>query len=231
MILAKAVVGRIAPAISHEQEHVAGLLPSFCARWAPDVDSRAALRPPHRAMPGGSPPGCLRAALLASSAVTNPESVVTGFAAFSIPRQTGHWPINYLSLGAPFDPARLTGFWVCVFQHTRRVPHPFQPSDQLENQIMNALVTAPYHSVQNMRYDETAVTKGGNAMQKLCKNLLPLWFMGAFPVAFITCLCLSWDHRFGHPPVGEWIFAACYALLGVVMYRAASRVGKVTDHT
>ncbi|TAL87352.1 MAG: hypothetical protein EPN74_01925 [Rhodanobacter sp.] len=63
-------------------------------------------------------------------------------------------------------------------------------------------------------------------MQKLCKNLFPLWFFGAFPVAFVTLGCLSWDHRFGHPPVGEWIFAACYALLGVVMYRAASRVGK-----
>lgn len=88
---------------------------------------------------------------------------------------------------------------------------------------MNATVNGSYVSANNMRYDVGAPTKGVNTMRKVCKSLFPLWLFGAFPVAFLTLGSWSYDHRFGHPPVGLWIFSACYALAGVVMFLAATK--------
>lgn len=67
------------------------------------------------------------------------------------------------------------------------------------------------------------LSKRTNIMSRICKALVPLWVFGAFPVAFVTLITKDWDHRFGHPPIGVWIFAAGYALLGVLMFVGATR--------
>lgn len=93
----------------------------------------------------------------------------------------------------------------------------------IERTATQALAHCAVTTVNPVGCGPMVAKEGGNTMRHLCGALLAFWTIGLIPVAIFFCLNLSWDHSFGHPPVGAWIFTAVYMLAGFGLWKGAYR--------